>query len=753
MRASSTFGLAASVVAAVATAGRLADIDVLAAWRPGEHGIFFLTGVLLTLGGASLAVRRRRVAVVIAAVAAVGSAAVLLEWYAGVDLGIDRWVVHDHMLVPHAGRPTRITMAGLFLASALVLLGDGRDRLRTAVRRIMLSLLLFATLVVVLAYVFEAHELDRRGTIPIPSAVAFVAITVAVLARTTYEPPLAWLWDRGTLGMLARRLLPATLLAPLVLGWLFQAGWREGLYSANLAMLLFTSATTAMLTATTVAISIAVRRAERKRDQLTNELTATFDNLPAAMSLRDRNGVFLRVNPAFAADRRMRPEDIVGKKMCDVYHRDALDWAQGQFDEVITTGEPSQSEIETDLGNGPRVFSVTRYPVRDHLDEVIGMGSFALDITERRRIEKEAASAAARVEAFLAAAPDAIIVVDETGVIRFANAQVEPMLGYTPEELVGERLAMLVPDRVRSHHHELREKYNADPTVRPMGGRGLTARHRDGHEVAVEISLGPAKTPEGNWTLAAIRDVTTRRAAEEKIRAAEARFREELDLAERIQRRLMPTELPQPDGWDLAVSFTPASHVGGDFYDCWMPDHDLRVVVADVMGKGVSAALVGSGFRVTVNSALTSQAPAEAVQRVARDMSADLTHTGRFVTCFAARIDPEEGAVHWVDAGHGLALVLRAGGGHSWLRGTDLPVGVLPEAVWTEHHSALEPGDMLVVVSDGLVDHFESADALLARLETAATTSSRSILDTLLDGLGEPSDDVTAFAIRRELAA
>ena len=60
---------------------------------------------------------------------------------------------------------------------------------------------------------------------------------------------------------------------------------------------------------------------------------------------------------------------------------------------------------------------------------------------------------------------------------------------------------------------------------------------------------------------------------------------------------------------------------------------------------------------------------------------------------------------------------------------------------------------MLVVVSDGLVDHFESSDALLARLESAAATSSRSVLDSLLDGLDEPSDDVTAFAIRRELVS
>ena len=175
MRASSWFGLVAFLVGAVATAGRLTDVDVLASWRPGQHGVFFLTGVLLTLTGAAVSVRRRPAAVAFAAVAVLGSAAVLLEWYADIDLGIDRWVVHEHLALPYAGRPTRITMVGVFLATALVLLGNGRDRLRTIARRAMLSLLLFSTLAVVLAYVFEAHELDSRGTIPIPTTVALVA--------------------------------------------------------------------------------------------------------------------------------------------------------------------------------------------------------------------------------------------------------------------------------------------------------------------------------------------------------------------------------------------------------------------------------------------------------------------------------------------------------------------------------------------------------------------------------------------------
>lgn len=751
-RASTLLGLVTAAIGIVVAAGWLAHVPVLTTWHPGGPNQKFLTSVLFVLTGAALTARRRAVVVPLALAVTFAAAAVLIEWSAHTSLSIDHWFVTDHTGGDFPGRPARVSGFMFLFAGTLLLLGDERDRLRRIGRRATMALLLSAALVIVLGYLFNAHEVSsRNGLLPVPTGIAVASLTAGLLAATSYEPPLSWLSDTSFLGTLARRLLPVTLVAPPLIGWLCQQGVGAHLYSSRLALLLFSAATTALLTVATVTVGSAVAQTQRARDLLANELAATFEHLPAAMSLRDTTGTFLQTNQMFERQTRFRPEDVIGKPMSEVFPADLLPWAQAEVDEVLAKASATHSEREADFGNGPRVFDVTRYPVRDGHGTVIGVGTFTLDITDRKRAEEAAASAAARVEAFLEAAPDAIVVVDDHGVIQYANPQLEAMLGYSSAEVVGRSVDILVPDAVRHHHHALREQYAQHPVARPMGGMDLTARHRDGHEVAVEISLGPARTPEGNWTLAAIRDVTTRRAADEIIRVAEARFREELDLAERIQRRLMPTDLPQPPGWDLAVSFTPASHVGGDFYDCWMPDQDLRVVVADVMGKGVSAALVGSGFRVTVNSALSAAEPAEAVRRVAHDMSADLTHTGRFVTCFAARIDTTAGQVNWVDAGHGLAFVLRTEGGHSWLRGTDLPVGVLPDSSWAEHTSALAPGDMLVVVSDGLVDHFQSADALMAKVDGWAGSSARSVLDALVDGLGEPSDDVTAFAIRREL--
>ncbi len=115
--------------------------------------------------------------------------------------------------------------------------------------------------------------------------------------------------------------------------------------------------------------------------------------------------------------------------------------------------------------------------------------------------------------------PDAIVLVDGSGAIVLANKQVEALLGYTEEELLGQPIEILVPERLRHRHVDYRGAFSRSPSVRAMGsGLMLTAQRRDGSEVAVEISLGPIATPNGVVTAAAIRDVTERRRQADEIR-------------------------------------------------------------------------------------------------------------------------------------------------------------------------------------------------------------------------------------------
>jgi len=128
--------------------------------------------------------------------------------------------------------------------------------------------------------------------------------------------------------------------------------------------------------------------------------------------------------------------------------------------------------------------------------------------------------------AILEAIPDAVAAVNQQGVIIQVNSQAEAMFGYTRDELIGQKIEMLVPERHRPQHHTHREHFHQQPKIRRMGsGLDLYGRRRDGSEFPVEISLSPVVTGNGTIVLSAIRDISDRKRIEEELRRAN----EELD--------------------------------------------------------------------------------------------------------------------------------------------------------------------------------------------------------------------------------
>ncbi len=111
----------------------------------------------------------------------------------------------------------------------------------------------------------------------------------------------------------------------------------------------------------------------------------------------------------------------------------------------------------------------------------------------------------------LDAVPDAIVIVDANGRVARVNARAEGLFGYSRDELIGEPVELLLPERIRAQHVGDREGYGRNPHVRPMGADlDLRARHKDGHEFRVEISLSPYQTQEGPQVVCSIRDVPAR---------------------------------------------------------------------------------------------------------------------------------------------------------------------------------------------------------------------------------------------------
>ena len=160
------------------------------------------------------------------------------------------------------------------------------------------------------------------------------------------------------------------------------------------------------------------------------------------------------------------------------------------------------------------------------------------DVTLQRK-EQAAARAARRFRELLEAAPDAILEIDREGQIVLANAIAGQMFGYSRTELVGLSVDHLLPEATRGRHKQHRDHYDAHPSTRPMGsGLKLEAVRRDGRPFPVEISLSPVDSEDGQRVIAILRDISDRRASEEKLLKIRDAFARELALKnDELQKR------------------------------------------------------------------------------------------------------------------------------------------------------------------------------------------------------------------------
>ena len=233
--------------------------------------------------------------------------------------------------------------------------------------------------------------------------------------------------------------------------------------------------------------------------------------------------------------------------------------------------------------------------------------------------------------------------------------------------------------------------------------------------------------------------VGQRNALNELTRHQRDELLKEVELAAEVQRLFLPRSDPETAGFEISGAMHPARVVGGDYYDFLpRPDGRMRLVIADVSGKGVAAALLMSATAAAVQ--LETNEPrklCDVVSHLNKELYA-LQDDGRFVTVLVGELDPRSGLLKYINCGHNPALLLRGDSREAeWLGASCTPVGMTPEMDCLLEEIRLAPGDIMVWYTDGLTEA-KNRDAqefgtgrLLESVQQHSASSARGICEQL----------------------
>ena len=234
-----------------------------------------------------------------------------------------------------------------------------------------------------------------------------------------------------------------------------------------------------------------------------------------------------RIRTWNAAAERMkgyRAEEIIGRHFSCFYVAEDVTTKKPE-QELQAAAETGRSEDEgwRLRKDGSRFWAhVTITPVRERSGALLGFVKITRDETARRDAKEALQRSEEHARMLFDLSPDAVLVCDAQGGIREANARVEALFGYKREELLGQPVDVLVPERFRGVHVKHREGYAAEPRMRPMGaGLQLFGRRKDGSEFPVDILLGPVERESGKIVFVVVRDLSERKRYEEALRRSE----------------------------------------------------------------------------------------------------------------------------------------------------------------------------------------------------------------------------------------
>jgi len=240
----------------------------------------------------------------------------------------------------------------------------------------------------------------------------------------------------------------------------------------------------------------------------------------------------------------------------------------------------------------------------------------------------------------------------------------------------------------------------------------------------------------------------------------------ELTLAGEVQKSFLPLETPQIEGWQLSFALLPARDTSGDFYDTFLlSDDQLGIIIADVVDKGVGAALFMALSYALLRTYVTDYpSQPEQVFNIVNQRILDYTTASQFITIFYGILDLKSGEMVYCNAGHCPPLLVRKinGGPLQELKRTGIPLGIYKQEIWNQRAEVLGSGDFLVMYTDGITDAENHLHDLFGEQNLWQSISklkgkeSREILEGILvdvdsfTGETPQYDDITLGVVKRK---
>jgi len=386
---------------------------------------------------------------------------------------------------------------------------------------------------------------------------------------------------------------------------------------------------------------------------------------------------------------------------------------------------------------------------------------------------------------------------DLAGFLIYGNKIFYNSLGYTKDELLGRHFRRYM-DR-----EQVALVFNIFAMIHKTGmvekKLPLDFTHKDGSQRTGEGSIALIRDENGTpiGFRGILLDITERKQKETTIIRAKKQAERELEIAREIQSSFLVEDYPQPEGWEIAARIRPARQVSGDFYDVFpiTTSKHIALIMADVCDKGVGAAMYMAIFRsllraysdqqyiirwsgVPVSAGNEVESPTGIFRRDAILASGapslknaiDLTNnyiatqhgnSNMFATVFFGLLDPVDGTLLYINAGHEAPFLISEGRLKQRLDPTGPALGMLPDREFKLQRTTLNPSDTLVLYTDGVTDARNAKDELFSeeRLIATAVKSSRSAhahLENIVAEVDahtagrEQYDDITLLAVQRK---